>query len=824
MLIQNERVVNVFIEDEMRDSYIDYSMSVIVSRALPDVRDGLKPAQRRILYGMSELSLYPGRPFKKSARIVGEVLGKYHPHGDAAVYETMVRMVQDFSLRYPLVNGQGNFGSVDGDSAAAMRYTEARLTPLAHLMLQDIEKNTVDFVANFDETLKEPSILPSLFPNLLANGTTGIAVGMATNIPPHNLSEVINGAVSLIDDPDITVEELLSKIPSPDFPTGGIIFGYEGVVEAYKTGKGKIICRARANTEQLRGDRENIVITELPYQVNKSNLIEKIAELVRNKKVEGIYDIRDESDRDGMRIVLELKKDASAEVILNQLYKYTQMQTTFGVILLALVDGAPHILSLKEMLQHYIDHCHTILIRRTKFDLDAAEKRAHILEGLKIALDNLDEIIKLIRHSADPPEAQKGLMTRFKLSEVQAKAILDMRLQRLTGLERGKIQEEYLSTIKLIAKLKSVLESRTMQMNIIKEELSEIREKFGDERRTEIVKDYTEFNLEDMIAQEDMVITISHSGFIKRFPVSGYRRQLRGGRGSIGVTTKEEDFIEHLFIASTHQYILFFSDKGRCHWLKVYEIPPAGKASKGRAIVNLIQKEKEESITAFVSVREFDPDRFLVLATQKGIIKKTTLSAFGNPRKGGINAINILPGDKLIEARITDGSQDIILGTYFGKAIRFQESDVRPMGRTAAGVRGINLASGDYVVGMVVIKRGGTLLTVTEKGFGKRSEIRDYRLTHRGGKGIITIRTVERVGKMIAIMEVVDDDDLMIITSKGIVIRLHVKEIKPTGRNTQGVRVIRLDQGDTIADIAKVMPTEKINITNNTEEGTKPEA
>jgi len=809
MPLQNQRIVPVYIEEEMKDSYIDYSMSVIVSRALPDVRDGLKPVHRRILYAMNEMGMLSSRPFKKSARIVGEVLGKYHPHGDMAVYETMVRMVQDFSLRYPLIDGQGNFGSIDGDPAAAMRYTEARLTKIAEEMLKDIDKNTVSFVPNFDGTLKEPSVLPTVFPNLIVNGTAGIAVGMATNIPPHNLSEVIEGLIALIDRPEMEIVELMKFITAPDFPTGGIIYGCEGVKDAYLTGRGKIIIRARANIEKVKGEKENIVISEIPYQINKSALIEKMADLVKDKKIEGIYDIRDESDRDGLRIVIELKRDAQAEVILNQLYKHTQMQITYGVIMLALVNGAPKVLNLKETLSLFIEYYHDVVVKRTKFDLEAAEKKAHILEGLKIAIDNIDEIITLIKKSKDPQIAKESLMKRFNLSEVQAKAILDMRLQRLTGLERDKIENDYLETIKLISKLKAILESRSLRMNIIKDELMELDKKYGDERRTEIIKDYTEFSLEDIIAEEDMVITISHSGFIKRFPVSGYRRQQRGGRGSMGAVIKSEDFVEHLFIASTHHYILFFTDKGRCYCLKVHELPQGGKAFKGRAIVNLIEKEKDENIAAFVSVKEFDDKHYIIMATEKGIIKKTPLSSFRNPRKKGVNAINILQGDRLIETKVTDGTQDIILGTYYGQAIRFRESDVRSMGKTASGVKAIKLSEGDRVVGMFTVRIGGSILNVTEKGYGKRSNIKDYRLTRRGGKGIKTIKITEKTGKMIALMGVIDNDDLMIITANGVIIRQHVKNIRVISRNTQGVRLIKLDENDIIADIAKVIREEE---------------
>ncbi|MDZ7331835.1 MAG: DNA gyrase subunit A [candidate division KSB1 bacterium] len=808
MEIKRERVIPIYIEEEMKDSYIDYSMSVIVARALPDVRDGLKPVHRRVLYGMHELGLRSNAAYKKSARIVGEVLGKYHPHGDAAVYDTMVRMVQDFSLRYPLIDGQGNFGSLDGDAPAAMRYTEARMTPIAEELLQDIDKDTVDFVPNFDESLKEPTVLPSVLPNLLINGSSGIAVGMATNIPPHNLNEVIDALVMLIDKPDANIKDLMKIIKGPDFPTGAIIYGEEGIDEAYRSGRGRIIVRARANVETVRGGRSNIIVTEIPYMVNKANLIEKIAELVNEKKIEGISEVRDESDKDGLRIVIELKRDAQESVILNQLYRHTQMQVTFGVIMLALVDGVPQVLNLKQMLQHFINFRHDVVVRRTKFDLDKAEKKAHILEGLKKALDHIDEIIALIKRSKSPEQAKQGLMKTFKFSEVQAQAILDMRLQRLTGLERKKIEDELKETLKLISQLKAILENRSLRMQVIKEELLALKEKYGDARRTEIISKTEEFTIEDMIAEEDMVITISHAGFIKRFPVSGYRRQSRGGTGQTGATTKVEDFIEHLFIASTHHYILIFTNKGRCYWLKVYEIPQAGKGSKGRAIVNLIDIQKDEKIAAIVNVRDFDDDHYVVMATKKGLVKKTVLSAFGNPRKAGINAINIRSGDDLIDARLTDGNQEIVLGTYFGKAIRFHESEVRDMGRQATGVTGITLAKDDFVVGMVTVRKESTLLVITEKGYGKRTPIKEYRITRRGGKGIVTVNTTERVGKMISLKEVVDDDDVMIITAKGNVIRQAVKQIRLSGRATQGIRLIRLTGNDQIADVARIIKDE----------------
>lgn len=804
-----EKIVPVSLEEEMKSSYIDYSMSVIVSRALPDVRDGLKPVHRRVLFGMHELGLAYNKPYKKSARIVGEVLGKYHPHGDSAVYDTMVRMVQEFSLRYPLVDGQGNFGSVDGDSPAAMRYTEARLSRIADEMLRDLDKNTVSFAPNFDDTLQEPTVLPSYLPNLLVNGSSGIAVGMATNIPPHNLNEVIDGLIALIKNPDLTIEKLMKHVSAPDFPTGGIIYGYDGVKEAYKTGRGRIVVRAKANIETLKTGKENIIITELPYQVNKANLIEKMADLVRAGKLTDISNIRDESDRDGMRVVVELKRDGNATTVLNQMFKHTQMQTTFGVIMLALVNGVPKVLNLKEMMQHFIAHRMDVLIKRTKYELDTAERRAHILEGYIIALDNIDAVIETIKKSKDVETAKNNLMKKFKLTEVQAKAILDMRLQRLTGLERKKIEDEYKEVIKLIEKLKGILDNEEKRFYIIKEELLALKNKYGDERRTEVIYDYKDFSLEDIIAEEDVVVTISHQGFIKRFPVSGYRKQIRGGKGVTGALAKDEDFIEHMFVVSTHHYIMFFTDKGKCYWLKVHEVPESGRTARGRSILNLIEKDKEEKITAFVSVKEFRDDQYLIMVTEKGTVKKTVLSAYGNVRKGGIYAINLISGDRLIEVKLTDGSNDIVIGTRNGFAIRFQEKDVRNMGRTATGVRGVNLTKGDRVVGLLVIKRQGTsVLVVTENGYGKRSDINDYRITRRGGKGVITVKTTPKTGKMIALMEANDNDELVIITAHGMVIKQGMKDIRVMGRNTQGVRVIKLKEGDAIADISKVVPEE----------------
>jgi len=792
--------------DEMRESYLNYSMSVIVSRALPDVRDGLKPVHRRILFGMSELGSYWNRPYKKSARIVGDVLGKYHPHGDKSVYDALVRMAQGFSMRYELVDGQGNFGSIDGDNAAAMRYTESRMTKLSGEMLKDLEKGTVDWAPNFDETLKEPRVLPSVVPALLINGSEGIAVGMATKIPPHNLIEIINGLVALIDDKDLTLDELMQHIKGPDFPTAGLILGIDGLKQAYETGRGKIKMRARAHIENLKSGKDNIVITEVPYQVNKANLVEKIADLVRDKKVAGISDLRDESDKDGIRVVIETKRDAVPEVILNQLYKHTQLQDTFGIILLALVNRAPKIMSLIEVLNHFIEFRHEIVVRRTTFELKEAEARAHILEGLKIALDNIDDIIAIIRSSKDPIRAKEGLMNSFNLSEKQSQAILEMRLQRLTGLEVEKVVQEYKEIIQIISHLKSILESRIQRMNIIKSELMEIRNNYGDERRTEIIPVNSDFSMEDMIAEEEVVLTITHQGYIKRTALNTYRTQRRGGRGVQGATSKEKDFVEHLFIANTHNYMLFFTDRGKCYWLKVYDIPQGGRATRGRAIVNLIGCEPGERVEAFVSVKEFDDSHYIVMATRKGAIKKTVLSAYGNPRKGGIYAIDIRDGDKLIEARITNGENDILIGTRAGKSIRFSEKDVRSSGRKTMGVKGIALsAKDDQVVGMLVVKREGTILVATEKGYGKRTDVIQYRTQKRGGKGVLTMRCTDKTGKMVKIMEVVDSDDLIVITNAGVLMRQPMSEIRTIGRVTQGVRLVKLDDGSSIASITRVM-------------------
>jgi DNA gyrase subunit A len=794
------------IVDEMKESYLNYSMSVIVSRALPDVRDGLKPVHRRILYGMSELGSSWNRPYKKSARIVGDVLGKYHPHGDSSVYDALVRMAQDFSMRYELVDGQGNFGSIDGDNAAAMRYTESRMTKLSSEMLKDLDKDTVDWDLNFDETLKEPSVLPSAVPTLLVNGSEGIAVGMATKIPPHNLSEIIDGLITLIDDESIETEDLMNHIKGPDFPTAGLILGMDGLKEAYSTGRGKIKMRARAHIETNKKGRNSIVVTEVPYQTNKASLVEKIADLVRDKKVVGISDLRDESDKDGIRVVIETKRDAVPEVILNQLYKHTQLQDTFGIILLALVDGIPKIMPLKTVLNHFIEFRHEVVVKRTEFELKEAEARAHILEGLKIALDNIDDIIKIIRGSKDPAQAKEGLMNGFNLSELQSQAILDMRLQKLTGLEVDKVVAEYKELIQIISNLKSVLENKSKRMEIIKTELQDIKDLYGDERRTEIVPVDTDFSMEDMIAEEEVVLTITHQGYIKRTALNTYRSQRRGGRGVQGAMSKDEDFVEHLFIANTHNYMLFFTDTGKCYWLKVYDIPQAGRASRGRAIVNLIGCNPEEKVEAFVSVKDFDDDHYIVMATQNGIIKKTVLSAYGKPRKGGIYAIEIRDGDKLIQARVSNGENDILLGTHEGKSIRFSENDVRASGRKTMGVKGISLSSDvDYVVGMLLVKREGTILVATEKGYGKRTEVLQYRTQTRAGKGVLTMRCTDKTGKMVNIMEVVDSDDLIVITDSGVLMRQPVKDIRAIGRVTQGVRLVKLDDGTNISSITRVI-------------------
>jgi DNA gyrase subunit A len=801
-----ERILPRLIEEEMQQSFINYSMSVIVSRALPDVRDGLKPVHRRILYAMNELGLVPGRGYKKSATVVGDVLGKYHPHGDGSVYDALVRMVQQFSLRYPLVDGQGNFGSVDGDPAAAYRYTEARLTRVAMTMLEDIDRNTVDFQANFDDRLQEPTVLPSKIPNLLVNGSSGIAVGMATNIPPHNLREVVKAVQLLVDDPDATIGELRKAIKGPDFPTGAYIYGREGIKEAYETGRGRVVMRARAQIEEKEtSNRSQIVVTEIPYQVNKENLVRAIAELASEKKIEGIVNINDESDKEGMRIVIELKRDSIPNVVLNQLYKHTQMQTTFGVIMLALTNGAPKVMNLKELLQHFIDHRHKVIVRRTQFDLDAAQAREHILDGLKIAVDNIDEVIKIIRKSEDTPEADAKLRKRFGFSEKQSDAILNMRLAKLTGLEIEKLEAELKEVRTTIKELKSILASKPKRMAILKEEMEEVGQTFGDNRRTEIVADQGEFTVEDLIAEEDMVITISHSGYIKRIPITTYKRQRRGGRGLNGADLKADDWVEHLFIASTHDYLMFFSNRGQVYWLKVHEIPQAGRAARGKPVVNCIAIRPDEQISSLVPVREFSDDQSLIFATRQGTVKKTVLSAYGNVRATGICGINIEKDDELIDVQVCDQNSDIILATKAGMSIRFHHSDVRDMGRATTGVKGIELEKGDEVIGMVVVRRDASLLVVSEKGYGKRSELADYRVQKRGGKGIITLKKTDKTGSIVALKEVIPDDELMMITRHGVIIRLPVDGIRVIGRNTQGVKVMNLDSGDTVVDVARVV-------------------
>ncbi len=809
MYTKGEKIIPIYIEDEMKDSYISYAMSVIVGRALPDVRDGLKPVHRRILYAMKELGLEHHKAYKKTARIVGETLGKYHPHGDTAVYDALVRMVQDFSLRYPLVEGQGNFGSIDGDVQAAMRYTEARLSRITEAMLGDIEKETVDFVPNFDESLSEPTVLPATLPNLLVNGSSGIAVGMATNIPPHNLGEIIEGIKLIIDKPDCEVKDLMRLIKGPDFPTGGFICGREGIKQAYTTGRGRLKMRAKASIEQQKSGKEAIVVSEIPYQVNKTNIIESIAGLVQNKKVEGVSDLRDESDKDGMRIVVELRRGANAQIVLNQIFRHTQMEETFGVIMLALVNNQPRVLNLKQLLTLYIEHRKEIIIRRTTFLLRKAEERAHILEGLKIALAHLDKIIKTIRQSKTPQIARAALMKNFSLSERQAQAILEMQLQRLTALERDKIDREYLELIKKIEQYRAILASEKKILGIIKEEVEEVKKKFGDERRTQIVSEVEDLEIEDLIAEEDVIITISHSGYIKRLPVSAYRRQHRGGRGVTGMETREEDFVEHLFIASTHEHILFFTNKGKVHWLKVHEVPQAGRISKGKAIINLLQMDSGEALSARVPVKEFNPKQFLVLTTRQGLIKKTCLEAFSNPRKAGIVAISLEQGDELIAAALTDGKQEILLASRQGKAVRFSEKDVRDMGRSAKGVRAIRLGKKDEVIGMEIVSPEASLLIVTAGGFGKRSSFREYRKQSRGGKGVINIKVTSKNGEVVGLKSVAEQDEVMLITQKGMVVRCPVKDIRSVGRNSQGVRVIRLEAKDKVTSLASVVKKEE---------------
>ena len=820
-MAEGERIIQINIEDEMKSAYIDYSMSVIVSRALPDVRDGFKPVHRRVLYGMQDLGVYSNRPYKKSARIVGEVLGKYHPHGDSSVYDTMVRMAQPWSLRYPLVDGQGNFGSVDGDSPAAMRYTEARFRKIAEEMLADLEKETVDFKANFDDSLEEPTVLPTKIPNLLINGAAGIAVGMATNMAPHNLTEVIDGVIAYVDNKEITGEELLQYVKAPDFPTGGIIYGYEGVRDALLTGRGRIVIRGKAEIEEENG-REQIIVTEIPYQVNKAEMIKKIADLVNDKKIEGISDLRDESDRSGMRVVFEIKRDAIANVVLNKLYKFTALQTSFSVNNICLVAGRPRMMALRDLIQEFVEFRHEVVIRRTRFDLRKAEERAHILEGLIIASDNIDEVIEIIKSSASPDQARERLSTRFGLSEIQTRAIVDMRLRQLTGLEQDKLRAEYDELMKLIADLKDILENESRRMQIIKDELNEMREKYGDERRSRIEYSASEMRMEDLIADEEVVVTISHAGYIKRTNLAEYKVQNRGGMGSKGSATRDQDFLEHLFVATNHNYLLIFTEKGRCFWMRVYEIPEGNKTSKGRAIQNLINIPQDDKVKAYVKVldltdKDYVENNFIVMCTKQGVIKKTSLEAYSRPRSNGINAIGIRENDELLEAKLTNGTNEIVLATSSGRAIRFNESTVRPMGRNASGVRGVTLTSADdYVIGMICVEDiFSTILVVSEKGYGKRTFLNDpedkepvYRITNRGGKGVKTLNITDKTGKLLSIQNVFDEDDLMIITKSGVTIRMHVDTIRTMGRAAQGVRLINLKSNAAIAAIARVPRTE----------------
>jgi DNA gyrase subunit A len=801
--------IPVNIEDEMKKSYMDYAMSVIIGRALPDVRDGLKPVHRRILYAMNELNNDWDKPYKKSARVVGDVIGKYHPHGDMAVYDAIVRMAQDFSLRYPLIDGQGNFGSIDGDPPAAMRYTEIRMSKLTAELLADIDKETIDFVPNYDESLFEPSVLPSKFPNLIINGSSGIAVGMATNIPPHNLVETINAIIALIENPEISIEELMAHLPGPDFPTAGFIYGKEGIRQAYETGKGVIQLRARAIIERDRkGERENIVITELPYQTNKAKLIERIAELVQEKAMEGISNIRDESDREGMRVVVELKRNEVAEVILNQLYKHTHMQTSFGIILLAIHQNQPKLLSLKEMLHFFVQYRQEVVIRRSRFELNKAQAKAHILEGLKKAIDHIDAIIAAIKASKTPKEAKDRLMEKFAFSDEQAQAILEMRLQRLTNLEQRKIVEEYEQTIKLINRLKALLASDRLILNLIKDELLSIRDAFGDERKTEIVEAAPEIRVEDLIAEEDMVVTITHTGYIKRNPISLYRSQHRGGKGKMGINVKDEDFVEDLFIASTHDYILFFTDAGKIHWMKVHELPQAGRITRGKAIVNLLHLNPQEKVTTILSLKDFSKDKFITFMTKRGTIKKTSLDAYSNPRSGGIIAIHLDDGDELISTKLTDGKQHLFIGTKVGKAVHFPETQIRDIGRTARGIRGIKISKEDEVVGMEVVAPHTQILTVTANGYGKRTQASEYRIQNRGGSGIFTVKRTQKTGDVIGIKTVVDEDELMVISNKGKIIRLRAVDIPVQGRSTQGVRLITLEEGEKVVAVARLAERE----------------
>ena len=831
-MADGEKIIQINIEDEMKSAYIDYSMSVIVSRALPDVRDGFKPVHRRVLYGMQDLGVFSNRPYKKSARIVGEVLGKYHPHGDSSVYDTMVRMAQHWSLRYPLVDGQGNFGSVDGDSPAAMRYTEARLRKIAEEMLDDLDKDTVDFRPNFDDSLEEPSVMPTKVPNLLVNGASGIAVGMATNMAPHNLTEVIDGVIAYVDNKEIDIEELIKFVKAPDFPTGGIIYGYEGVREALLTGRGRIVMRAKAEIEEYNG-REQIIVTEIPYQVNKSDMIKKTAELVNDKKIEGISDIRDESDRNGMRVVYEIKRDAIANVVLNKLYKFTSLQTSFSVNNICLVDGRPQLLNLKEMISNFVDFRHEVVIRRTKFELRKAEERAHILEGLIIASDNIDEVIEIIKASASPDEAREKLSSRFGLSEIQTRAIVDMRLRQLTGLEQDKLRAEFDELMKLIADLKDILDREERRMEIIKNELLEIRSRYGDERRSRIEYSASEMRMEDLIADEEVVITISHAGYIKRTSLNEYKVQNRGGMGSKGSATRDKDFLEHLFVATNHNYLLIFTEKGRCFWMRVYEIPEGNKTSKGRAIQNLINIPQDDKVKTYVKVqdltdKEYLENNFIVMCSKQGVIKKTSLEAYSRPRSNGINAITIRDNDELLEAKLTNGTNEIVLATSSGRAIRFNESTVRPMGRNASGVRGVSLADGnDEVIGMICVEDiFSTILVVSEKGYGKRTYLNDpedkepvYRITNRGGKGVKTLNITDKTGRLLSILNVTDEEDLMIITKSGITIRMHIDTIRTMGRAAQGVKLINLKGNSEIAAIARVPRTEDEDETQFDEEG-----
>ena len=807
MVERRENIKELFIEEEMKDSYLSYAMSVIMSRALPDVRDGLKPSQRRILVAMNDLGLGPRSKFRKCAKIAGDTTGNYHPHGEQVVYPTLVRMAQDFNYRYPLVKGQGNFGSIDGDPPAAMRYTEARMTEVTMTIMEDLERETVDYVPNYDDTRTEPKVLPSKFPNLLCNGCSGIAVGMATSIPPHNVNEICDGITLVIDNPDVTIDDLMQVIKGPDFPTGALICGTEGIKEGYRTGRGTITVRARAHVETSKSGKKSIVVTEIPYQLNRDNILERIAELVREEQLKGISDIRNESDREGSRLVIDLKKGEDEEVVLNQLYKHTKLQDSFSIITIALVNNRPETLNLKQMLFYYIEHRKVIILRRTKYLLEKAQARAHILEGLKIALQHIDKIIKLIRNSDSVETARQGLISQFSLSEIQANAILDMKLQRLTGLEQGKIEEEYKKICAEIKEYQAILASDKLVLNIIKKDISEIKECFGDKRRTEIVAATTEFNIEDLIAEENVAVIITHEGYIKRLPLTAYRKQHRGGKGVTGADMKEGDFIEHLFVASTHDYILFFTDQGRVYWLKVYDIPQMGRTSKGRALINLLEFKEGENVTSLIPVRDFD-ERQLVMATSHGIIKKTVLSAYGNPKKGGIIAINLDKGDKLIGVRLTNGKQDIILGTEQGKAMRFSEENVRTMGRVTHGVKGIKLKENDKVRDMVIVDENASLLTVCENGFGKRTDFSEYSAHHRGGQGVINIKTTERNGKVVALIDVRDTDELIMITAKGMIIRTPINTIRAIGRNTQGVKLFAVEEGDKLVSVARVVPEE----------------